>query len=133
WWSGADIAERQSLGLSSAEGVTAERAGREAEKQELSETLRQAGLLDETPEPTAPLSPTFAKAVHAYLAQAPSALVFAQADDLAGERSAVNLPGTDQERPNWRRRLGPDIEELFAGDMARPILETLRRLRGAKA
>src|SRR6202035_1784509 len=100
---------------------------REAEKQELAETLRSGGLLDEAPDPAAPLSPNFAKAVHAFLAQAPSALVIAQADDLAGERSAVNLPGTDQERPNWRRRLAPDIEELFAGDMAQPIVETLRQ------
>ena len=28
-----------------------------------------------------------------------------QAEDLAGLRVGVNLPGTDQERPNWRLRL----------------------------
>ena len=26
---------------------------------------------------------------------------------------AVNLPGTDRERPNWRRRLAPDVETIF--------------------
>jgi hypothetical protein len=29
----------------------------------------------------------------------------AAGDDLAGEALAVNLPGTDRERPNWRRRM----------------------------
>ena len=48
-----------------------------------------------------------------------------QADDLLGELVAVNLPGTDRERPNWRRRLPGDIGALFDGEMARRIMAAL--------
>jgi 4-alpha-glucanotransferase len=49
-----------------------------------------------------------------------------QADDLAGETSAVNLPGTDRERPNWRRRLRGDVASLCTNDIARLILAAFR-------
>ena len=40
-------------------------------------------------------------------------LVVAQADDLIGEETGVNLPGTDRERANWRRRLSMPAEDIF--------------------
>ncbi len=52
-----------------------------------------------------PLDPDFVAAIHAFLAKTPSALAMVQIDDLLGETNAVNLPGTDRERPNWRRKL----------------------------
>jgi len=51
----------------------------------------------------------------------------AQVDDLAGETVAVNLPGTDRERPNWRRKLDPKTEVLFESGLAQVILNGLRR------
>jgi glycogen operon protein len=133
WWSGADIAERQRLGLIDGERVPAELTARAAEKLELANTLVDSGVLAGLPALDAPLSPDFAAAAHAYLAQAPSVLVMAQADDLAGEASAVNLPGTDTERPNWRRKLHVDIEGLFIADMARPVMAGLAGGRGEAA
>ncbi len=53
----------------------------------------------------------------------------AQVDDLAGEVVGVNLPGTDTERPNWRRRIAAPIESLFDGDLAARILEALQSAR----
>jgi hypothetical protein len=52
-----------------------------------------------------------------------------QADDLAAEERAVNLPGTDTERPNWRRRLRLATEDCF--DAGRPVLEAVRAARGS--
>ena len=43
-----------------------------------------------------------------------SALLLLQADDLAGDVDALNLPGTDRERPNWRRKVGVDADALWA-------------------
>jgi glycogen operon protein len=48
-------------------------------------------------------------------------LALLQADDLAGERVAVNLPGTDRERPNWRRRHVVDITTLCRAPAAAPF------------
>ena len=55
-------------------------------------------------------------AIHRYVCASPSALVMIQADDLAGETMAVNLPGTDRTRPNWRRKLSVDVGALWQTD-----------------
>ena len=49
-------------------------------------------------------------------------IAVAQAEDLAGERVGVNLPGTDRQRPNWRQRLATPVEALFQSPRARAIL-----------
>ena len=103
WWQGTDIDERAALGLLDAAAEAAERQARAAEKAELLDLLAAEGL---------PAEPLVA-AVHALLARTPCRLVLLQADDLAGELVGVNLPGTDRERPNWRRRLRVDVAGLF--------------------
>jgi 4-alpha-glucanotransferase len=69
-----------------------------------------------------PMTPALAAAVHALIAGTPSLLALVQADDLAGEILAVNLPGTVQERENWRRRLRGDVASLFENDVGRAII-----------
>jgi 4-alpha-glucanotransferase len=56
-------------------------------------------------------------------------LALVQADDLAIETLAVNLPGTDKERPNWRRKLRVPVQSLFALPSAKIILDEVRRQR----
>jgi glycogen operon protein len=110
WWQGSDIDERAALGLLDAAAAEQERLARKAEKAELLALLRAEGL---AVEPEQELSgQDLLVAVHALLARTPCRLVLVQADDLAGEDVAVNLPGTDRERPNWRRRLRVDVESL---------------------
>jgi 4-alpha-glucanotransferase len=65
-------------------------------------------------------------AVHAFVARTPSFLVVAQIEDLAGERTAVNLPGTDRERPNWRRRLAPQVTDVMRTPQASAIFAAIR-------
>jgi 4-alpha-glucanotransferase len=38
--------------------------------------------------------------------------VLVQIDDLVAELEQINLPGTVDERPNWRRKLNIGIEAL---------------------
>jgi glycogen operon protein len=64
--------------------------------------------------------------IHAHVAAGASLLMLAQAEDLAGETVAVNLPGTDRERPNWRRRLGTALPGLCETERARAILATMQ-------
>ena len=125
WWSGADIAERRVLGLYSPEAADAAALAREADKLSLVEALADEGLIPATPLPAeAPFA-----AMHAYLATSPSALVLAQIDDLAGEETSINLPGTDQERPNWRRKIGRTASELMAAPEAVAILGAIAAQR----
>ncbi len=45
---------------------------------------------------------------------------------------AVNLPGTDRERPNWRRRMHTPVESLFTGEMAATILAAIAAARSGE-
>jgi glycogen operon protein len=130
WWSGADIAERLALGLVGLDDAQIEIGERQSEKRALVAALVGLDLVTESPDLAAPMSDAFAAAVHALLAGAGSLLASAQLDDLAGERTAANLPGTDRERPNWRHRLALDVETLFASPRAREILAALAARRG---
>ena len=126
WWNGTDIAEKRALGLMSDPNADRPRL---AEKAELVALLQAEGLLDDDVELAEPMPMAFAAAVHAFVSATPSLLTLVQADDLAGETIAVNLPGTDRERPNWRRRLDIDVAELCRTPLAMAILRALRSRR----
>jgi glycogen operon protein len=126
WWSGADIDEKQTLGLIDGAGADHARAERTAEKSALLVQLQDEGLLEEQAiDIRQPMPEPVARAVHAFVAATPALLTLVQADDLAGETEAVNLPGTDRERPNWRRRLDIDVETLCRAPLAQAILSAL--------
>ncbi|MEZ5852426.1 MAG: glycogen debranching protein GlgX [Hyphomicrobiaceae bacterium] len=72
-------------------------------------------------------------AAHAMVAQAPSTLMLVQADDLAGECEPLNVPGTDRERPNWRRRLGATIADWAESPLAKATISAVARQRQADA
>ena len=103
WRRGADIEEKAALGLLSPEAAEAEQRRRQSDMARLAKALAADNGL---PADGGDLpDPDFVAAVHAFLAKTPSALALVQIDDLLGETNAVNLPGTDRERPNWRRKL----------------------------
>ncbi|PPQ28886.1 glycogen debranching protein GlgX [Rhodopila globiformis] len=126
WWQGADISEKHGLGLLDDAAAEQARIARAAEKTELIAQLQAEALLEEDVAVTAPMPAAVARAVHAFVSATPALLMLVQADDLAGELEAVNLPGTDRERPNWRRRLNPDVEDLCGTPLARAILSALQ-------
>jgi 4-alpha-glucanotransferase len=115
WWAGADVDEKEALGLLDDAGATRARAERQADKRALVDALGEAGVAAGTPvDPAALHTPAITAAIHRYACASPSALVLIQADDLAGETVMLNLPGTDRERPNWRRKIGVDTSALWA-------------------
>ena len=130
WWDAVDVSERLSLGLITPAQADEARAGRLDDRKHLVAALAAQGLVDEALDPAAPLTPQLAAAIHAYVARTPAVLALAQAEDLAGEHEAVNLPGTDQERPNWRRRVATPIETLLETPGATLILDAMRAERG---
>lgn len=127
WWSGADIDEQVALGRLDDEGAA--RTARSTERWRLVSLLIDHGFLDTEPTETETLPVAVAAAIHAYIAATPSLLALIQTDDLAGETVAINLPGTDRERPNWRRRLAEPVETLFQTPLASAIIAAMLRLR----
>ena len=129
WWEGADIDERQSLGLTTDADSHAAHAVRRRDKDDLLLALVVAGLAAPGDDVADPLGPEIAAALHGFVAASGAALALAQVEDLVGERVAVNLPGTDRERPNWRRRIAPTLEQLFESPLAHGIVNALRAAR----
>ena len=127
WWEGDDLAEAARLGL--LPDTAAAAAARAAEKTALLEAVAGQDPPGPAQDADVPLSETAAAYVHGYVATSSSVLALIQADDLAMETVAVNLPGTDTERPNWRRKLGVAVEKLFALPSAKAILDEVRRKR----
>ena len=70
-----------------------------------------------------------AAAIHRQLAATASAVMLAQVDDLAGETDPINVPGTDTEWSNWRRRVDTPIEEVVEINSAAAIVAATREER----
>ncbi|KAI94771.1 glycogen debranching enzyme [Rhodomicrobium udaipurense JA643] len=104
WWEGVDIREKEALGLIAAEEAAAARDRRSNDKAALIALLAAEGIAFDA-SPDAPFDPALTDAAHRLVGTASSLIAIEQIDDLAGETTAVNLPGTDRERPNWRRKL----------------------------
>ncbi len=109
WQEAADIRERLSLGLASAPVEE-----RETEIAALRAVVGGGDL----PE-----------AAHRFIGETACDLAYVQAEDIAGEREAVNLPGTDRERPNWRRRVAVPVENLFSTPDAATLIGAISQGR----
>lgn len=123
FWQEADIDLKQRLDLyPSAEALANERAARAHDRWLLLRALAHEGLLPPGFNPeraeAGPLPPALSAALHAYLARAEAALLLVQVDDLAEESEQINVPGTVDERPNWRRRLRVATADLAATPVA---------------
>jgi 4-alpha-glucanotransferase len=123
WWRGTDIDDRRALGLITDAQVVSERRERADSKQALLAfvdrgTLAPAALADEA---RAALGATLD------LARGPAAVVLVNLEDLWLESAPQNVPGTSDERPNWRRPFahdplapGADLSTLDAVAAVRP-------------
>ena len=110
WWRGVDTDTRQSLGLYDSERAESERQERVTERWRLTEALAGQQLLPSAEPPEhAPF-----EAAARYLARAPSILTAVQYEDVVGELSQANVPGSTEGYPNWRRKLDRNLEAIAA-------------------
>lgn len=113
FWTGRDLKWRDLLARFPDEDASKNaHAERSRDRALLLQALRRAGLLPAGIDPERPpdeLSDELALAVHRYLARTPGHLLMVQIEDALGEEEQPNLPGA-QEHPNWRRKLGRDLE-----------------------
>jgi (1->4)-alpha-D-glucan 1-alpha-D-glucosylmutase len=114
FWEGEDIKAKARLGIyAGPEGETNAFAERENDKKSLLRALLAEGLISESADAAGvPWSADLARAIHVFLARAPSFLFMAQLDDIAGELHQVNLPGSTIEYPNWRRRQSRSVPDM---------------------
>ena len=125
WLESDDIALHQRLSLIDAETARQTRIAREGGVAELKRALHENGdLVSETSD-----TESVVLAAYRYLARSPARIVMLQIEDAFGERSPVNIPGTDREYPNWRRKLRDDLETIASDGRLERFAQTLRELR----
>jgi (1->4)-alpha-D-glucan 1-alpha-D-glucosylmutase len=132
WWSGGDLGLRESLGMFPTPAAREEQVvARAQDRARLLLALERESLLPAgatvNPVSLPEMTPEFARALHVYLARTPAQLLAVQVEDVLGVPAQVNLPGTTDAHPNWRRKLPlalerfPDDERIaeFGGALAR--------------
>jgi 4-alpha-glucanotransferase len=127
FWEGRDIAARARLDqYADAAAERAAHAAREQQKRNLLACLAAEGLLPAGVEPARPpatLSDPLLDAFHRFLGRTPAMLKAVQYEDACGAVEQANLPGTIDEHPNWRRKVGPPIEALQPHDRFSALLK----------
>ncbi len=136
YWEGRDLALRRELGLyPKEEAHQAQVLGRAQDRARLLLALEREGLLPEgasvDPASLPEMTGALLLQLQIFLARSPARMLVVQLEDVLGVREQVNLPGTTDEHPNWRRKLPLALErwpddERFTG-LAR-ALSALRPL-----
>ena len=68
-------------------------------------------------------------AMHLHMADTSSSLFAIQLEDLLEMDEPVNVPGTSDEYPNWRRKLSKNIEDIFKEKDITILLEEITKIR----
>lgn len=119
WRAGRDIGIALSIGQTGKAQAEIRGAERAAEKR----------LLDGRTGYTGDDDNAASAAAHRFVAGTAAQIMLAQADDLAGETDPLNVPGTDREWPNWRRRVQVRVEQLAKSPLAKDILKAVKQER----
>jgi 4-alpha-glucanotransferase len=125
WWLGDDIAIREEHHLYP-DPLEAERQRgiRQKEKRNLLAALRLEGL---EPREDNEFN-SLCRAVYSFLARSHAAIVMLELENLTGEKSQTNLPGSVT-YPNWRRRYTKSLEELSQDPDVIAVIEAVDRER----
>jgi (1->4)-alpha-D-glucan 1-alpha-D-glucosylmutase len=115
FWEGRDLELRKGLRLFPSDVVEVQQfEERKRDGGRLLNALQAEALLPAEvgaePRWPLPMTPRLAFAVQEYLARAPARVLVVQLEDIFGCRDQVNLPGTVDEYPNWRRKLPVALE-----------------------
>ena len=127
YWAGRDLDWRERLGqIPPGIEVESLRAERQLDRRRLIDALIYGDFLPggrPLPDGSDPsLSPDVLTAIYRFLAASPSQLMMVALEDLAAQVEQMNLPGTVDEHPNWRRRMARNTVEIIEDEAATAIL-----------
>lgn len=130
WWRGHDIDWLAQIGILP-EGTSAESQAEERnhDRQALWSALNYASVCTgEIPAVDDPQ--VVVDAAIAFVAKTPAPLAIIPLEDLFGLDQQLNIPGTTNQHPNWRRRLSAPAEILLDEPAVKNRLQILNRERG---
>jgi 4-alpha-glucanotransferase len=117
WWLESDLEQRQQLHLFTArEQFELAKSQRKQDKVNLLIWLSNYSLNKTSLSPESDAQLVY-QALVLVLASSKVSLLTLQLDDLAEESLPVNIPGTDSEYPNWRRRLSKNSKQILTSNM----------------
>lgn len=133
YWQSDDLKLGKTLGLyrdqTVLEGLYADR---DKARQGLLEGLHQYGCVPKrTPRlaSSTDLSLVIRRGLQRYVASSACALLGMQPEDWLDMQSPVNVPGTSDEYPNWRRKLSHTLEAMFASAEVNNLIDDLDQRR----
>jgi (1->4)-alpha-D-glucan 1-alpha-D-glucosylmutase len=134
FWLGADIDAREALSVvPQPEHRYAQNVERTGQRRRLLQAVQREGLLPQGIDPyhaaRGEWSPELGLAIVRFLARTPSKILLVAMEDVFGQREQVNLPGTVDELPNWRRKLERALEDWPEDSAWRWIAEAIRAER----
>jgi 4-alpha-glucanotransferase len=128
FWQAKDVDDLQSLGFFTPEQAREERERRGAIRHGMEEALPP----EERGRGTATQDALLRQRLD-HLAASPARMVLVNLEDLWHETEPQNVPGTHDERPNWRRKARFSFEELSTrADVVEPLrqVDEIRKRRG---
>lgn len=133
YWQSGDLTLGNKLGLyPDAEVLKTLFADRERAKQGLLDGLHRYGCVPQKVGKKAfslAMNPTLNRGLQRYVADSASALLGLQPEDWLNMAEPVNIPGTSDQYPNWRRKLSHTLEEMFADSQVNRLLKDLDKRR----
>ncbi|WPL18404.1 Maltooligosyl trehalose synthase [Thiorhodovibrio winogradskyi] len=138
FWQGVDLEQRRELELFPSQQDYDQRLlQRTQDRTRLFLALKREGLLSDhegaDPVDVPRLGAEHLRAIHVYLARTASRLLLIQTADLLAETEQVNLPGSGDRYPNWRRRQPLQLEHWLERPEIRSLFAAVRAERGASA
>ena len=124
FWRAKDIEDRLALELLSPPEAESAQQERASIREALTAYLRSRGWLKESPEPLAIL-----RAWLSQLASEDVYLLLVNLEDLWLEPFPQNVPGTWEERPNWKRKAQFSLNEISKMNSVTEILKAIDEIR----
>ena len=136
WWSGDDLQRRYDLGVIESEDALVKLCQqREKEQWHLLEWLADVDLLPASrplgvaSSVATAMDMELCEALHRGCGRSQSALMLLQLEDLQLLRLPVNIPATNLEYPNWRRKQECTLDEIFNSSAVADLLQAVNKER----
>ena len=116
WWDGLDLKLGVELGIYTKDQAQSLREIREDCKQRILDSMHGLGSVSHDFERDATkvhMDAEFVKAMQVHMCKGSCSLFSSQLEDWIGVEKPVNVPGTSDQYPNWRRKLTADLEYIF--------------------
>lgn len=131
YWQADDLTLGKTLGLYTDDAVLETLyADRAKARQGLLDGLHHYGCVPvKTAHRAAQLTPAIRRGLQRYVADSASALLGLQPEDWLDMAAPVNVPGTSDQYPNWRRKLSQTLEAMFADAEVNSLIQDLDKRR----